>query len=84
MSSKSAARRATRRAEVFAAFDGKCAYCMTAPADHLDHVIPRAAGGKESRFNLVPACKPCGLSKGRRPIAEWVRILAQATTDDTD
>ncbi len=79
---ESAASRARRRAEVFAAFRGRCAYCMTAPADHLDHVVPRAAGGTDSRFNLVAACTPCGLSKGSKSIAAWVRALAAASTPE--
>ncbi|AEH08448.1 HNH endonuclease [Candidatus Protofrankia datiscae] len=76
----SVANPATRR-YLFAAFGGRCGYCLTATADHLDHLVPRAAGGSNSRFNLIPACTPCGRSKGALSIADWVsRQAAGATT----
>jgi 5-methylcytosine-specific restriction endonuclease McrA len=46
-----------------------CAYC----GDHFgssnlsrDHVIPRVEGGKDNWTNVVTACKPCNMKKGRR------------------
>lgn len=66
---------ATRR-YLFETFGGTCGYCLTAPADHLDHLVPRAAGGTNSRFNLVPACTPCGQSKANRSVTDWVAALA--------
>jgi len=32
----------------------------------VDFVIPRARGGKKVSRNLVAACRPCNLLKGRR------------------
>jgi len=32
----------------------------------LDHVVPRSAGGRSTWENLVLACVPCNVSKGRR------------------
>lgn len=32
----------------------------------VDFVIPRARGGKKDARNLVTACRPCNLLKGRR------------------
>ncbi|MGC8793447.1 MAG: HNH endonuclease [Bryobacteraceae bacterium] len=32
----------------------------------VDFVIPRAKGGKKEPRNLVTACRPCNLLKGRR------------------
>ncbi|WP_163550532.1 HNH endonuclease [Candidatus Frankia nodulisporulans] len=69
---------ATRR-YLFDLYGGTCAYCLTRPADHLDHLVPRAAGGTNSRFNLVPACTPCGQSKGALSVTEWVARLAAGT-----
>jgi len=43
----------------------KCAYCG-APAEHIDHVIPRSQGGTDDPRNLVPACAKCNLTKGAR------------------
>lgn len=68
----------TRR-HLFAAFGGRCGYCLTAAADHLDHLVPRAAGGTNSRFNLIPACTPCGQSKGALSVTEWVTRQASGT-----
>jgi 5-methylcytosine-specific restriction endonuclease McrA len=33
---------------------------------HLDHVIPRAAGGSSTLENLSTLCGPCNTSKGAR------------------
>src|SRR5271157_2892641 len=46
-----------------------CQYCgkRFAPKDlTLDHVIPRAQGGKRSWENLVAACGPCNRRKADR------------------
>lgn len=50
---------------------GRCAYCVTRPWEHLDHVIPIARGGRHSIGNLLPACQPCNQSKNSRLLAEW-------------
>lgn len=46
-----------------------CQYCGATPAQHLltlDHVVPRASGGKMSWENVVAACKSCNHTKGNR------------------
>ena len=44
-----------------------CAYCgYKVPRLTIDHVIPLAKGGLHTLDNLVPACRPCNLSKGTR------------------
>lgn len=43
-----------------------CHYC-SAPAEGVDHVIPRALGGPNAQWNLMPACGPCNQSKA----AQW-------------
>lgn len=50
---------------------GRCAYCLTAPAEHLDHVIPLARGGSHGIGNLAPACARCNRSKSDRLLVEW-------------
>lgn len=40
-----------------------CRYCG-APAEHIDHVVPRCQGGADSLDNLVAACAACNLHKG--------------------
>lgn len=51
----------TRRA-VFVRDDFTCQYCG-GKADNIDHVIPRARGGKNSWDNVVAACLRCNRKK---------------------
>jgi 5-methylcytosine-specific restriction endonuclease McrA len=52
----------------------RCRYCgLDGMADFdsslamtVDFVVPRARQGKKSAANLVTACRPCNLIKGRR------------------
>jgi 5-methylcytosine-specific restriction endonuclease McrA len=56
---------------------GLCAYCgkKFAPAElTMDHVVPIARGGRSTRGNVVPACKPCNNEKKLLTPAE--RLLA--------
>mgnify|MGYP003350640301 FL=1 len=69
----------TRRA-VFARDGWACQYCG-APAENLDHVIPRSKGGRHAWDNVVASCRRCnsrkenrraedvGLRLARRPVA---------------
>lgn len=47
-----------------------CFYCG-GKAEHLDHVVPIARGGRHSIGNLLPACRQCNQSKGAKFITEW-------------
>lgn len=58
-----------------------CAYCG-AMATHVDHVVPRAAGGSDSPVNLVAACARCNLTKGanvvvRRDLTSGENVIAK-------
>lgn len=44
-------------------FHWKCAYCQRAPYTVLEHFEPVIAGGGTNRYNCVPACDECNLSK---------------------
>jgi len=49
----------------------RCEYCRIAQASqeatfHVDHVVPRVAGGATSLENLALACVSCSLRKGAR------------------
>ena len=69
----------TRRA-VFARDGWRCQYCG-APAENLDHVVPKSRGGSHTWDNVVAACRRCnsrkenryiedaGLRLSRRPVA---------------
>ncbi len=66
-------KRATKsrfRASIFEAWDHACAYC-TAPADTLDHVVPRSSGGLTVAANLIPACRRCNGAKSSTDWREW-------------
>ena len=43
-------------------FCGECGE----PADQIDHIIPRVAGGPDKLSNLRPLCGRCNASKGGR------------------
>lgn len=54
---------------------GICAYCGTAPALLVrEHVVPKSRGGDDEFENIVPACGPCNVRKGRRTPLEWFLI----------
>ncbi len=54
----------TRRA-VFARDGHRCQYCR-APAESLDHVVPKAKGGEHTWENVVACCRRCNIRKGSR------------------
>jgi len=65
----------TRRA-VFARDDWTCQYCG-APAENLDHVIPRSRGGLHAWENVVAACRRCNSRKENRLVEDAGLHLAR-------
>lgn len=81
----------------------KCQYCGLDGQKHfenwmiltVDHVHPHARGGGRHMENLVTACQPCNLLKGKRAYAsfedarkyvlekreEWRRVYADQVKD---
>ena len=58
---------------ILALAEGRCVYCgMEAERLQLDHVIPIVSGGSSETKNLIPACKSCNASKGKRPLEAWL------------
>ncbi|NRD80298.1 HNH endonuclease [Bacillus sp. BRMEA1] len=53
-------------------FSHKCAYCQKA-ADKLtkDHFIPVSKGGETSKYNILPSCISCNISKLNRDFFIW-------------
>jgi hypothetical protein len=51
-----------------------CAYCdaRTGETGTVDHVIPRAAGARSWRENLVGACESCNKSKADTTLLFWL------------
>jgi len=66
----------SRRA-VFTRDGHACQYCG-APADSIDHVLPRSRGGPQAWENMVAACRPCNLRKRDRTPDEANMRLARA------
>lgn len=54
---------------------GVCHYCGQTVAPEqltMDHVVPVARGGRSTRGNVVPACRPCNRSKHALTPAEQI------------
>ena len=65
---------ATIRAAVVLRAGNRCEYCRLSQvgqeaAFHIDHVIPRAAGGPTVEENLAMACVSCSLHKAAKQTA---------------
>ena len=61
--------------------ENSCQYCGNVFLSDdltLDHVVPKAHGGKKSWKNIVTACKPCNQKKGSRtPEQAGIRLLRE-------
>jgi hypothetical protein len=56
-----------QRERVFKLHGHLCAYCGTDEGEmHIDHIIPRKAGGTHDLDNLQVLCKSCNLRKAAR------------------
>ncbi|MEK7269512.1 MAG: HNH endonuclease [Planctomycetota bacterium] len=66
----------------------RCQYCnrRLPPAElSLDHVVPRAYGGRSTWENMVAACGPCQRKKGgRTPSEVGMRLLAKPVRPKTN
>lgn len=51
----------TRRA-IFARDQYRCQYCG-APAENIDHIVPRSRGGQHTWDNVVASCRSCNARK---------------------
>ncbi|GMM93105.1 HNH endonuclease [Qipengyuania sp. MTN3-11] len=59
------------RFEVLTRDGYRCRYCGVSAKEQklqVDHVLPRAAGGRDDLGNLVAACQPCNYGKADRKI----------------
>ena len=60
-----------KHSELIKLYSSPCLYCGSIKNIEADHVIPISRGGRHSIGNLVPACKRCNISKGKKTIMEW-------------
>jgi len=52
------------RQNIFKRDNFRCQYCGDTVDLTLDHVVPKAKGGKSTWMNLITACKRCNTRKG--------------------
>jgi 5-methylcytosine-specific restriction endonuclease McrA len=71
------------RLNIYARDNDTCQYCglkLSRAELNLDHVVPRAQGGRTSWENVVCSCIPCNLSKGgRTPEQAGLKLLKKPT-----
>jgi len=48
----------------------------------MDHRVPLVRGGRSTRSNAVPACKPCNSAKQHLLPIEWDTYLARLALAD--
>lgn len=78
---ESLSKRLGRVARAIKARDGHaCVYCGATEASsgahlHLDHLVPRVAGGADVATNLVLACRSCNSARHDMPLAAWCRSI---------
>lgn len=61
-----------------------CVYCGARPDRfylQVDHVVPRARGGKTHPANLVTACPTCNLQKSAKEVELPLPILARLAAE---
>ncbi len=67
-------------AELVRAFDGRCAYCGCVDQMTPDHRIPLARpelSATNNIENILPACRPCNVSKGTKTEEEYREWLSR-------
>lgn len=72
-------RAALNRRAIFARDGSRCQYCA-APAESIDHVLPRSKGGEHIWENVVAACRPCNTRKRDRLLSETTMVLRRRPT----
>lgn len=68
--------RENRRKKILERDRFTCGYCgvsVSSEDAHLDHIVPRKYGGKDTESNLTTACSTCNQEKGGRAPREWIR-----------
>lgn len=64
----------TKRTQVYAKFDGHCAYCgakIQYEDMQVDHIISKFQGGSDDLSNLHPSCRMCNFRKGTLSIKQF-------------
>lgn len=60
-----------RRHRIFLKTNYRCFYCISAWAEHLDHMHPSSRGGGDEDANMIGACRACNIRKKDRTVEEF-------------
>ena len=55
----------------------RCYYCekvMEKSEVTMDHIVPISRGGKSTRGNVVPCCKPCNTKKRDQTAVDMIKV----------
>ena len=52
-------------------FNHQCCYCGKKTTLEQEHFIPVASSGGYTKENIIPACKRCNRSKGKKDFFDW-------------
>lgn len=69
-----------KRAQVYAKYDGYCAYCGRKIAFKdmtIDHIKPKGKGGSSELSNLNPSCRLCNKTKATLSIEEFRKEITR-------
>ena len=52
-------------------FNNRCAYCGREELLTHDHFFPLSGGGEYTKENIIPSCRSCNSSKGKKLFFNW-------------
>jgi len=56
-------------------FGNHCGYCgIYCERPTIEHMVPICLGGTNAPDNIIPACRSCNCSKGKKNLLEWLRM----------
>ena len=70
---------AKERNEFYKMYGGRCAYCgakITFRGMQIDHKIPLAINGEDTKENMLPACRTCRRIKGTSDIESFRKTIS--------
>lgn len=70
---------AKERNDFYKMYGGRCAYCgvkITFRGMQIDHKIPLAINGEDTKENMIPACRTCRRIKGNSDIGHFRKTIS--------
>ena len=67
------------RNDFYKMYGGRCAYCgtqITFRGMQIDHKIPLAINGEDTKENMLPACRTCRRIKGTSDIVYFRKTIS--------